>query len=100
MRLLLAALVLALGGATTGLALASAGPASTYVAHISGSSAYGFRVGWSDGHRWWTPTLSETLAGCTEYGAAQRQARCEAAARSRYRWLGILKRSLRHRATR
>jgi hypothetical protein len=83
----------------TGPALAGAG-AARHVVDISGSPAYGFDLGWSDGRRWWTPTLSETLAECGEHDRAGRRSRCKGAARARYRWMGVLKRSLRHHGER
>lgn len=83
----------------SGLALAGAG-AARHVVRISGSPAYGFDLSWSDGRQWWTPTLSETLAECGEHERAGRRGRCKAAARSRYRWMGVLKRSLRHHGER
>jgi hypothetical protein len=67
-----------------------------HVVEITGTGEDGFHVRWSDGEQWWTPTLSETLAECTEYDRAPRRARCVAGARARYRWMGIVKRSLHH----
>jgi hypothetical protein len=79
-----------------GLASAGEEPAPRHVIAITGTSEYGFRVRWSDGRRWWTPTLSETLAECSEHDREVRRARCTTGARTRYRWLGTLKRSLHH----
>jgi hypothetical protein len=66
-----------------------------HVVRISGTSEHGFHLQWSDGRQTWTPTLSETRAECSEHDTALRRSRCTAAARARYRWMGLLKRSLR-----
>jgi hypothetical protein len=79
---------------TAGLALA--GPAEPrHVTRISGSRDYGFHVVWSDGYEWWTPTLSEDVAMCQEYDRPVRRGRCKGASRTRYQWMGVVKRSLR-----
>jgi hypothetical protein len=70
--------------------------AARHVLAITGTSEHGFHVQWSDGQQWWTPTLSETVAECGEYDRAVRRARCTSGARTRYRWMGIVKRSLHH----
>jgi hypothetical protein len=83
---------------TTGLALADEGSEPRHVTEISGTRDGGFHVVWSDGYEWWTPTLSEDLALCHEYHRTVRRARCKGVTRTRYLWMGIVKRSLRHAA--
>ena len=99
MRLVVGTLsVLALLLTTTGLALADDLGDPRHVTEISGNRDYGFHVVWSDGYEWWTPTLSEDLALCHEYHRPARRARCKGATRTRYLWMGVVKRSLRHAA--
>ncbi len=95
MRLLTtAATTLALCLATTAAA-GDDGP--RHVTQVSGTREHGFHVTWSDGVEWWTPTLSEELAECSAYDRVVRRARCEASSRTRHHWMGVVKRSLRHR---
>jgi hypothetical protein len=98
MRVVVIALtVAALCLTTTGLALAGDAGGPRHVRQLSGTRVHGFHVVWSDGYDWWTPALSEELAMCHEYDRAVRRGRCKAAARTEFHWMGIVKRSLRHR---
>ncbi|MDQ4084345.1 MAG: hypothetical protein M3165_00855 [Actinomycetota bacterium] len=84
--------------ATATVVLADDDAAPRHVTAVSGSRDHGFHVVWSDGEEWWTPTLSEELALCQEYDRPVRRGRCRAATRTTYRWMGVVKRSLRHHA--
>lgn len=66
------------------------------VTHVTGTPTTGFHVTWRDGSRTYTPTRSEALAECGEYGRATRRAACTAATYTAYRDLTTLKRSLRY----
>jgi hypothetical protein len=96
--LAIALTVLALCLSTTGLALAAGGGSDTgrHVTSLTGNREAGFHVVWSDGVEWWTPTLSEDLSLCYEYDRPMRRGRCKAATRTKYSWMGVVKRSLRH----
>ena len=98
--LAIALTVLALCLSTTGLALAADDGSGTgtarHVTSIAGHREAGFHVVWSDGDEWWTPTISEELALCAEYDRPVRRGRCKAATRTKYSWMGVVKRSLRH----
>jgi hypothetical protein len=99
-------IVAALGATAGGVALADDGPGPhdtgphdtgpRHVTQISGSREHGFHVVWSDGYAWWTPAMSEDLSLCQEYDRPARRGRCRGSTRSKYAWMGILKRSLRH----
>jgi hypothetical protein len=88
--------VLALCLSTTGLALAADAGSARHVTSLTGNREAGFHVEWSDGVEWWTPTLSEELSLCYEYDRPMRRGRCKAATRTKYSWMGVVKRSLRH----
>lgn len=94
--LAIALTVLALCLSTTGLALAADGGTARHVTSLTGNREAGFHVVWSDGVEWWTPTLSEDLSLCYEYDRPMRRGRCKAATRTKYSWMGVVKRSLRH----
>jgi hypothetical protein len=94
--LAIALTVLALCLSTTGLALATDDGTARHVTSITGNREAGFHVVWSDDEQWWTPTLSEELALCYEYDRPVRRGRCKAAIRTKYAWMGVVKRSLRH----
>lgn len=96
-RLLLSllALMVALVAAAPVAAHDADPPPPRHVVDISGSREQGFHVTWSDREQWWTTTRSEALAECSEYATAPRRARCAAHERTRHRWMGLLKRSLR-----
>jgi hypothetical protein len=97
MRLLAVALTTtALCLSTSALALAGGGDTARHVTELTGTRTHGFHVVWSDGEEWWTPTLSEELALCTEYDRPVRRGRCKAAIRTQFHWMGITKRSMRH----
>lgn len=93
--LALSLVVVTLCAISGGVALAADDTSARHVVRASGTREHGFHVVWSDGRRWWTPTLSEDLALCHEYDRPVRRGRCQAATRTRFRWMGLVKRSLR-----
>ena len=67
-----------------------------WITRITGSPDNGFHVVWSDGTHEYTPTRSESIAECGEYDTRVRREACRASTRTRYRWMGVTKRSLAH----
>jgi hypothetical protein len=67
-----------------------------WITSITGSPDNGFHIVWSDGTQEYTPTRSESIAECSEYDTRVSRVACRASTRTRYRWIGLTKRSLAH----
>lgn len=86
------------GGASVvaaGASAMAAAPAGDLIVRVEGNAAEGFGIFFHDGTAIYPPTDSEARAECGEYDSMRARVRCRTEARTWYRDLGELKRSLR-----